>query len=146
MSSPPHPQPLVWNSSAAIGITAIDDQHARLCHLANRLLDHPDAPGHDEHVVDILTDLGRFLMLHFQTEEEHMQRLGMPADEIASHRQAHNRIIDQYAELNLAAVRGQTHTATEIFRLVRHWVSDHLDMDDLQIRAYTPNPGLQPVA
>lgn len=132
---------MVWNASLAIGIPAIDEQHALLCRLANRLLDHPDAPAHDEQVVDVLTDLGRFLMLHFQTEEEYMRRLGMPADEIASHHQAHNQIIDQYADLNLAATQGKSHTATEIFRLVRRWVSDHLDLDDLKIRDYVPGAG-----
>lgn len=140
------PQQLVWNASLAIGIPAIDEQHALLCRLANRLLDHPDAPAHDERVVDILTDLGRFLMLHFQAEEEYMRRLGMPADEISSHHQAHNLIIDQYADLNLAATQGQTHTATEIFRLVRRWVSEHLDKDDLKIRDYVPGRDLQPAA
>ncbi|MDX9995471.1 MAG: hemerythrin family protein [Rhodocyclaceae bacterium] len=146
MPSHTHPQKMVWHARLTIGIPAIDEQHARLCGLANRLLDHPDAPAHDERVVDILTDLGQFLILHLQTEEEYMRRLGMPTDEIANHHQAHNRIIDQYADLNLAATQGRMHTAAEIFRLVRRWVSDHLDMDDLKIRDYMTSGDLQPAA
>lgn len=146
MPSPAHPKKLVWSSSLAIGIPVIDEQHVRLCGLANRLLDHPDVSTSDERVVDILTDLGQFLLLHFRTEEEYMRRLGMPTDEIASHHQAHNRIIDQYADLNLAAAQGMKHSSADIFRQVKRWVSDHLDMDDLKIRDYVSGGDLLPAA
>lgn len=128
---------IVWNDSYAIGIPAIDEQHALLCSLANRLLDQPDALAHDEHVVDILTDLGRSLILHCQTEESLMRQLeDMPADELDRHIQAHNCIIDQYASLNLATAQRQQHTARDVFRQVKEWVSDHFHSCDAKIRDY----------
>ncbi len=128
---------IVWDDSYAIGIPAIDEQHALLCSLANRLLDQPEALAHDEHVVDILTDLGKFLILHFQTEEALMRQIkGMPADELDRHIQAHNRIIDEYASLNLAAAQWKQHTARDIFRQVKEWVGDHFHTSDAKIRDY----------
>jgi hemerythrin len=132
---------MVWNPTLAIGVSAIDEQHALLYALANRLLDHPEALGRDELVVDILTDLGKFLILHFHTEEALMKELGMPKDEIDKHMHAHNMIIDQYADLNLAAARGKHHTAAEIFGLVKQWVGDHLETVDLPLRNYLPAKG-----
>lgn len=127
---------ITWDDSWAIGIPAIDEQHELLCVLANRLLDQPDAMAHDEHVVDILTDLGRFLIQHFHTEEALMRRIdNMPADELERHIQAHNRIIDQYASLNLAAAQ-RLHTAQDVFRQVKEWVSDHFDSCDAKIRDF----------
>lgn len=128
---------IVWDDSYVIGIPVIDEQHAQLFFLANRLLDRPEAMAHEEHVVDILTDLGKFLILHFQTEESLMRKIeGMPADELDRHIQAHNRIIDEYASLNLAAVRRKQHTARDIFRQVKEWVGDHFHACDAKIRDY----------
>lgn len=135
---------IVWNDSLAVGLPAIDEQHMLLCSLANRLLDHPEAFARDELVVDILTDLGKFLILHFQTEEAMMRKLGMPQEEYDQHVRAHNIIIDEYADLNLAAARGKHHTAAEIFTIVKQWVGDHLHTSDANIRNYVPAPSSAP--
>lgn len=127
---------LDWSGGLAVGVPSIDEQHALLFRVANRLLAHPEARAHDEAVVDILTDLGKFIVLHFQTEETCMRQLGMPAHEIEAHVQAHNRILDQYADLNMSAVRGRHHSAGEIYDQVRVWLSDHLQADDLKIKNF----------
>lgn len=131
---------MIWSDSLEIGLPAIDAQHMLLCSLANRLLDHPEALAKDELVVDILTDLGKFLILHFQTEEAMMRQLGMPQEEYEQHVRAHNMIIDEYAELNLAAARGRHLTAAEIFAMVKQWIGDHLHTSDANIRNYVPAP------
>ncbi|MEW6292844.1 MAG: hemerythrin family protein [Pseudomonadota bacterium] len=141
MSAAPFtPGKLVWNDSLKLGVPEIDEQHALLFGMMNRLLDHPESLAYDELIVDILTDLGKFLILHFQTEEAMMRKLGMPPEEYEQHVHAHNIIIDEYAELNLAAARGKHHTAAEIFAMVKQWVSDHLHASDAKIRNYVPVP------
>lgn len=127
---------MIWNDSLAIGLPAIDEQHALLCSLANRLLDYPGRLARDEVIVDILTDLGKFLILHFRTEEAMMRQLGVPEDEYEQHVHAHNMIIEEYADLNMAASRGRQHTAAEVFSLVKQWVGDHLQNSDARIRNY----------
>lgn len=141
MSADPLPHSkIVWNDALKLGVPEIDAQHALLFTLANRLLDHPEALVRDELIVDILTDLGKFMMLHFQTEEAMMRQLGMPPEEYEHHVHAHNMIIHEYAELNLAAARGRHHTAAEIFAMVKQWISDHLHTSDANIRNYVPAP------
>jgi hemerythrin len=138
LDNKPIPGKMVWTPALEIGIPIIDEQHVTLCELANRLLDYPGALARDELIVDILSDLGKFLILHFKTEEALMKKLGMPKDEIEKHKQAHNTIVAEYADLNLDAVRGVHHTAAEIFGQVKLWVGDHLETVDLQIRNYVP--------
>lgn len=141
MSAAPFiPDKIVWNDTLRLGVPEIDAQHALLFGMMNRLLDHPEALARDELVVDILTDLGKFLILHFQTEEAMMNQSGMPREEYEQHVRAHNAIIHEYAELNLAAAHGKHHTAAEIFAMVKQWVSDHLHSDDAKIRDYVPAP------
>lgn len=136
--SPTRPSKMVWNESFMVGVPAIDEQHALLVNLANRLLDQPEAFIRDEKVVDILTDLGKFLILHFQSEEAMMRQLGLPAAEYDRHVHAHNLIIDEYAELNLQAARGHPRTAMDVFALVRTWLHDHYQNDDAKLRDYVP--------
>jgi hemerythrin-like metal-binding protein len=139
-ADPSTPGKIVWNDVLKLGAPELDEQHALLLGMMNRLLDHPEALARDELIVDILTDLGGFLILHFQTEEAMMRRLGMPPEEYAQHVHTHNIILDEYAELNLAVARGKHHTAAEIFAMVKQWVGDHFHSTDAQIRHYLPAP------
>lgn len=134
------PNRLIWKDFLVVGLPDIDEQHMLLCTLANRLLDRPEASGRDERVVDILTDLGKFLILHFQSEEAIMRQLGMRQEEYEQHVRDHNRIIEDYANLNLAAARGKHYTAAEVFAIVKQWVSDHFHTHDVKIRNYLPAP------
>jgi hemerythrin len=132
------PQPLQWNATFDIGQAAIDDQHHQLVELANRLLERPEATMHDEAVVDILTALGKALDQHFRSEELIMRQLGMPEAQLAEHVRAHNRILDQYAELNISAASGESYRAADVFVQVIDWVGHHMVDYDLAIKAYLP--------
>jgi hemerythrin-like metal-binding protein len=132
------PQPLKWDAAFDIGHPAIDDQHRQLVELANRLLEHPEATMHDEAVVDILTKLGNSLDEHFRSEEAIMGRFGMPATLLAEHVRAHNRILDQYAEFNIAAAAGASYRAADIYAKVLDWVGHHMVEHDLLIKDYLP--------
>jgi hemerythrin len=137
-SAPTMAQPLKWDAAFDIGQAAIDDQHRQLVELANRLLERPDATMHDEAVVDILTALGKALDKHFRSEELIMRQLGMPEPQLAEHVRAHNRILDQYAELNISAASGASHRAADVFVQVIDWVGHHMVDYDLAIKAYLP--------
>jgi len=131
-------QPLRWDAAFAIGLSAIDDQHRDLVELANRLLEHPEATMRDEAVVDILTALGRALDKHFRSEELIMRQLGMPARRLDAHVRDHDRILDQYAELNIAAASGAPYRAADVYAQVVDWVGHHMVEHDLDIKAYLP--------
>lgn len=130
--------PLHWDEAFALGLKAIDDEHRELTALANRLHERPEATSRDEAVVDILTALGKFLVVHFRNEEAIMWQLGMPEDLVAEHVRAHNRILDQYADLNIAAAGGDAYRAADIFVHVMEWVGRHMVDYDLRIKAYLP--------
>jgi hemerythrin-like metal-binding protein len=133
--------PLHWDEAFALGLPAIDREHRELTALANRLHEHPEATCRDEVVVDILTALGKFLVVHFRNEEAIMRQLGMPEDMVDEHVRAHNRILDQYADLNIAAAGGDAYRAADIFVHVMEWVGRHMVDYDLRIKAYLPACG-----
>jgi hemerythrin-like metal-binding protein len=109
--------------------------------MASRLLEHPEALANNVLVVDVLTDLGKFLILHFKTEEGFMRQLKLPAEEIEAHVRAHSDILDQYAELNMAIAEGKRHTANEVFALTSQWLGEHLNSFDMRLADYAKSPG-----
>lgn len=135
------PGPMVWDENCRLGDPVVDEQHILLCSIANRLLDHPQTTLQHEAVSEIVSELGRFLLLHFDTEEALMRRIGMPEEEYLKHHEAHLRIVEQYAHLNLEAMQGRHHTATDLFAQFRQWVVDHLHLDDLKLRDYIAKAG-----
>lgn len=128
-------------SASRVGIPVIDEQHEMLCKLVGRLLEHPEALGNNVLVVDVLTDLGKFLILHFKTEEEFMRQLDLPAEEFEAHLRAHSEILDQYAELNMAIAQGKRHTAGDIFEMTRQWLAGHQHRFDLRLADYAKSAG-----
>ncbi len=131
-------RPMQWDAAYDIGLSAIDDQHRKLVELANRLLEHPEAGVRDEAVVDILTRLGKALAIHFRGEELIMRELGMPARRLDAHVRDHDRILDQYAELNIGAAAGAPYRAADVFAQVIDWVGRHMLEHDLGIKDYLP--------
>lgn len=130
------PARLVWDDSLKLGDPVVDEQHAALFSISNRLLDHPGATTQAEVIVDILSEIGKFLILHFETEEALMRKNGMPSEQFEQHCDAHRRIIEQYAELNLAATYGKHRSSREVFGLIREWLVDHLHDYDLDLKKY----------
>lgn len=128
-------------TASRVGIQVIDDQHDALCRLTSRLLEHPEALANNVVVVDVLTDLGKFLILHFKTEEGYMRQLNLPAEEIEAHVRAHSEILEQYAELNMAIAEGKRHTANEVFELTRDWLEAHLHEFDKRLADYANQAG-----
>lgn len=124
-----------------VGIPVIDQQHAALSQLAARLLEHPEALTNNVQVVDVLTDLGKFLILHFQTEEALMRQLDLPVAEIEAHVRAHSEILDQYAELNMAIAEGKRHTAGDVFEMTRQWLVGHMHSFDMRLADYVKPAG-----
>ena len=133
--------PLHWDDTYTLGLLPIDREHQQLTALANRLHERPDATCHDEVVVDILTSLGKFLVIHFRNEEAIMRQLRMPDEQIAEHVRAHNYILDQYAELNIAAAGGTAYRATDIFARLMDWIERHMLEYDQRIKDYLPARG-----
>lgn len=113
------------SNSMALGIQEVDRQHKELLVLANKLLDHPGADIRAEEITGLLSQLGRALAAHFDTEEALMHASAAGPEATMARVAAHGRILDQYVDINLAAAAGQNYTAEELFRTVRRWILDH---------------------
>jgi hemerythrin len=125
-------------SSLLIGVPAIDAEHRELISTLKALRTNPNASPGSEAFSEILDQLGRQIMTHFQNEERFFKQssFGMPADEIRRHEQAHQAIVEQYAVLCINLMQRKAMGRSEALEMVEHWVVGHVVHHDLRLRDY----------
>ena len=125
-------------SSLLIGVPAIDAEHRELISTLKALRTNPNAYPGSEAFSEILDQLGRQIMTHFQNEERFFKQssFGMPADEIRRHEQDHQAIVEQYAALCIDLMQRKAMGRSEALEMVEHWIVGHVVHHDLRLRDY----------
>jgi len=121
-----------WNSSLAIGIEAIDNQHKQIFeHLL--ALENSVAKRDPWHIVRfLLSQLAEYMKFHLAVEEAMLEIVRYP--QRAGHCQAHATIMDQIAELEKQLQR--TGSQASLVTFFEDWFIRHVLADDRQYAAY----------
>ncbi len=119
-----------------IGLPVIDREHVTLVRQLDLLNADPDAHPGGEAFSIALSELGRQINTHFDSEEQILRGCGMPPELVLEHIQAHTEILEQYARLNLELMKGKLHLREEALGLVRRWIVDHVLKHDVKISDY----------
>lgn len=127
-----------WREEMAVDHGVIDDDHRHLIDLINRFR-HPDASGSGfADAVDVLNALKFYADTHF-SREERLQRLAdYPV--APAHRAQHRELMATLEEI-IARARSITagsapEIVDELGTLLRHWLLDHMIMEDLRMKPY----------
>ena len=115
---------LAWSNMFSVGVKVIDDQHRKLLDLANKLNDEM-AAGHGKEVLGkILADLIAYTQYHFDTEHKLMAEHQYSAS--AGHKEAHNQLVKQVAELKKKYDKGENVLTSEVMVFLRDWLTKHI--------------------
>jgi hemerythrin len=126
----------VWNETLRIGLPVIDAQHRMLTELVDKLIARPKAKIDSEQASEIFFKVSRLVEIHFETEEGMMRHCGVPADLFERHRQAHNRILDECAQISVQVMAGRSMTVAEVFPMLRNMIVGHIVEYDLALKDY----------
>lgn len=126
--------------SLRTGIPAIDQEHHELVCALDWLLNNEDASPGTEGFSRAINHIGLLLKSHFVKEEEVFVSLGMPEVDVLRHAEAHRRILDQYNQVNDEIIKGEKKSRSEVLRLFRGWIIDHIVHQDLKISEYVMTP------
>ena len=119
-----------------LGLPEIDSQHGALFAQLDRLIARTQAQHLSEPFLEILSQLGRQINAHFESEESFLRACGMPPEELAEHMSAHEEILEQYTRLNLDLMAGKPIGQQSILKQVREWIVEHVLRHDSRIRQY----------
>ncbi len=121
-----------------IGVPSIDREHDELVAQLDSLTSNPHARPDGEVFSRILGRLGEQISAHFESEEGVLRSIGMPADEILEHVLAHDKILEEYTQLNIDLMQGEVLVRSDVLAAVRSWIIGHILTHDIKIRQYLP--------
>jgi diguanylate cyclase (GGDEF)-like protein/hemerythrin-like metal-binding protein len=121
------PVPLIWNVAHEVGVSEIDDQHARLVALLNELA---AALRNGEEHEAALQEVICYTRFHFATEEQLMKQHCYEGS--AAHRDMHRRLMDDLHGLRLD---GPGVSVSLVVRYLQEWLLRHVDGADRDLAA-----------
>lgn len=121
---------LEWSEELSVGVPVIDEQHARLAALLNRVGDAVKTGQEAEHIAVLLDELIVFTRHHFETEERLMDQYGY-ADALV-HQQAHRKLVE-----DLLSIQRQFDSASLMLTLqaLKDWLIKHIIEGDRRLGA-----------
>ena len=124
------------------GIEEIDNQHRKLISWAN-FLAIDDADDTDQKVAEALDNLQDYVVYHFQTEEEAMDRYNY--DKLEKHKKQHLRLMNEVADL-ISRARGKAAsegTLAELQYMFMDWIQLHIMEWDQPFATFLKNKNIQ---
>ncbi len=115
-----------WTEDLAVGIDKIDNQHRELFHQINQLLEACNQNKGREAVGKIIAFLGEYVVTHFGSEEELMQKYHYP--EYKVHKTHHTQFINSFTELKAKfdSDGPGPHIVIMTNRVVVGWLNSHI--------------------
>ncbi len=131
---------LTWNHACAVGVKAMDEQHAVLMDALNDIrLAMVHGKGR-EHVSRRLYRLIEFTRMHFACEEQLLEKHSFPGS--AEHRDAHQRLLTQIEEAALRTQHSDELYTRAILEFLRDWYTSHVEDHDRQYGAWLNARGI----
>lgn len=118
----------VWQDSFAIHVARMDDQHKRLIHIANRIMDHLYHNAEDASVAKAFDALVDYTNYHFAEEEKLLTLYNYPATE-TQHR-IHQQLINQVIDYKEQILNGNVPNRAEFLNFIERWLVRHVLDED----------------
>jgi len=113
-----------------IDIQELDEQHRTFFDLLEKIgatvsdFYKPLDDDEVDDVIDIMSELREYALLHFRTEESYMQETAYPG--LAKQKQAHNRFITDVIRMEAELMNGSAIPAIKIRNFMHDWYRDHI--------------------
>ena len=133
----------VWNDRFATGVDRIDRQHQQLFTAVNQLHEAYIKGEAKPQVERAIAFLVQYVVDHFRTEEDHMQRIAYPG--FAEHAAAHAQLVARVAALKAGFDAGEP-VAGDLVTLLADWLKSHICEVDLPYVDFFKAGGAQPKA
>jgi hemerythrin len=129
-----------WNDGYSVHVREIDAQHRLLFDLINRLHDAMKVGKSREVLGGIFSELLRYTVDHFRTEETLLRLHGYP--ESTAHLREHHELTKQAAALKERFAKGEMITL-QVMDFLRDWLTNHILKSDKQYVAHLAARGVK---
>ena len=123
-----------WQKDYNTGITSIDEQHQKLCHMTSKLDAAMDSDEVNQMMGQILKELVEYVKFHFTDEEKIMKNLSFP--DLERHKKLHKDLVTQVANILVDIKNGKDISALELVVFLQKWLIGHIVGEDKKIGDY----------
>ncbi len=120
---------LEWTVQYSVGVPKIDQQHAHLFDLANRLAKHVSKSEDAEITAHTIKEVHKYVEEHFAFEESIMQRAGY--EHLELHRKMHD-LMRTRLDLLTAQLKQGLLSRAELVEFMETWLTEHIIMEDMR--------------
>jgi hemerythrin len=131
-----------WTDTYSVGVAIFDDEHKKLIAIINQLHDAIRA-GADRQALQNVTDsLVEYTLMHFRHEEMYFDDWAYPsaAEHIAIHAKLRQQVFDYRKQIQ---DRDSRELAEELAVFLRHWLADHIMVEDRKYGDFLGKKGLR---
>lgn len=113
-----------WQDKFSVNIKEMDHQHLRLVEMINELYRALLSNNPDEFLGEMLHRLVEYAAVHFQKEEELLEKYRFP--ELDSHKKEHEAFVEKIIDYHKQFKAGTLTLSVEIVNFLKSWLKDHI--------------------
>jgi hemerythrin len=121
-----------WEEKYSTGIQSIDNQHKEIFNYLNSLLDAMKLGQADKIIYQIVLELEKYSIVHFQKEEFFFQRFNYSGAK--EHIREHQFFIQKVASIKSELRAGKKVISIELLNFLKGWIDNHILVAD---KSYT---------
>ena len=123
-----------WKPAYSVQIGSIDGQHQELFRLAAKLHSAMSSGQSNAILAGLLDSLVQYTRVHFQQEEQMMQRANYP--NFAAHKEQHEALLRRVHELQNQLADGRVTMSIDVLHFLKNWLEKHIMGTDQQYVPY----------
>ncbi len=125
---------MVWSNTFSVGVEKLDDQHKKMIHTINKLIENPDSSVNSEIVSEVLNELRQYASEHFELEEMILEEIGYP--DFERHKAEHKEFRVKLVAFCSATTAHINDVPFILFNFLNEWLVNHILQDDMKYRSY----------
>lgn len=130
-----------WNDNMSVNIISIDTQHKKLIEEINNFYNNLSRKSNNEVISEILYQLKKYSIYHFQTEEALMKKFGFQG--YKEHKKEHELFIQKVNDVEKKLSEGKMVLTVEIANFLKDWLTNHVFNTDKQYSKYLISNGVK---
>lgn len=130
-----------WDEKYSVGIQSIDTQHKQIFEILEKLVEAMKKGHGSDVTTQIILNLERYAVNHFQKEEYFFQRFNFhgSAEHISEHQDFKNKLVSLKSDLK----SGKITLTFDLLNFLKEWIDHHILVVDKQYSECFRQNGLQ---
>jgi hemerythrin-like metal-binding protein len=129
-----------WTYNFSVGISFLDEEHRQIIDMINKLIERSNTHNNREAINEILTDLRKYALTHFNDEERIMDENNYP--ECANHKELHKEFNIKVVSFHSAIPQTEDTLFTNILEFLKNWWIQHILHEDMKYKEFYNKNGL----